>query len=51
MTFKDAHIVHVEKRSASLAEMMNRVRSWLDDHKIEPAELLRYIVKYMGLSC
>ena len=38
MTLKDPRTVHVEKPNASLAELMNRVRSWLDDHKIEPTE-------------
>lgn len=38
MTLKSPVSVHVEKREASFGDIMNRVRAWLDRHKIEPAE-------------
>jgi len=38
MTLKSACSVHVEKPQDSLAEVMNRIRLWLDDHRIQPAD-------------
>ena len=38
MTLKDPRTIRVEKPEASFADLMNRIRSWLDNHKIEPTE-------------
>lgn len=38
MTLKSPVSVHIEKHEASLRDVMNQIRVWLDAHKIEPAE-------------
>jgi hypothetical protein len=38
MTIKSPLIVRVERPETSLGDAMNEIRSWLDSHKIQPAE-------------
>lgn len=45
MTLKSPRVVRVEKAEASFGEMMNRIRLWLDSHKIEPTEFKTEIPK------
>lgn len=45
MTLISAHVVRVEQPEASLADIMNLIRLWLDSHKIEPAEFKTDTVK------
>lgn len=38
MTLKSPLCVYVEKPEASFGETMNRIRSWLDNRKIQPVD-------------
>jgi hypothetical protein len=38
MALKSPLSVRIERSGRPLGEAMNEIRSWLDDHKIEPAD-------------
>jgi hypothetical protein len=47
---KSSRKVRVEKPGVALGDIMNDIRSWLDSHRIEPAEFIAIPIDLPGVA-